>query len=211
MIRLGRRGVLLLPLLAAACADDGEAEVAPPAAPGRDVQPLRFDYLPPIGLNVRRLEVVDRDVMTAAGELLPGPAVTETLFNMARDRIQTRGPNGTATFRILSASVSRRRDTLTAALSVRLEVANDFGSGFIEARGGVSRSERSGDPIAAGYELLKSAMDDLNVEFEYQIRNKLRDWIYGERPVRPPVTEPAAPAEPPVPPVNGPIDLSPGR
>lgn len=201
MIRLGRRHVLLLPLLAAACADDDE--IAPPATVMRDFQPLRSD-LPPIELNVQRLEIAERDATATAGEVLPAVSVNETLFNMARDRIVSKGAAGTATFRVLSASIVYRRDTLTGALAVRLDVANDDGTGFIEAHAGATKSGRVSDPGAAGYEMLKTMMDELNVDFEFQIRNKLRDWIYGQQPVRP--RPEAVP-----PPADRPIDLSPRR
>ena len=52
-LRLPRRAALLLPLLLAACGDDDETPA--PASHG-DFPPLRYGYLPPIKLNVERME-----------------------------------------------------------------------------------------------------------------------------------------------------------
>ena len=60
-LRLTRRTALLLPLLLAACG--GEEEVRAPE-PAGNYPPLRYGYLPPIKLNVQRME-------TARGFVLP--------------------------------------------------------------------------------------------------------------------------------------------
>ena len=46
------------------------------------------------------------------------------------------------------------------------------------------------DPAGAAYDMLKDMMDAMNVEFEYQVRRSLRDWIQE--------TATDAPAPPPV-------------
>ena len=65
---------------------------------------------------------------------------------------------------------------------------------------------------AALYDLTRQAMQDMNVEFEYQVRHSLHDWIVSADAVEAPVEQtplggsgpvplaPGAPVEPVVPP-----------
>ena len=206
---LTRRAALFSPLLIAACADDDE--LAPPP-PRRDFPPPRYGYLPPIELNVQRVDIVEDAVPQSDGPRIGGSVIAETLFGLARDRLKPMGGGGIARFRIISASIARRRDTLTGALAVRLDIGSDTGDGYAEARAGATKTGGIDDLDAASYEMLKAMMDDLNVEFEFQIRAKLRNWIAGQQPMAPaipPDTPP--PPRPPVPVENAPIDLSPRR
>lgn len=188
---LARRAVLALPLLAAAC---GEDTVTPP--PRREFPRLRYDYLPPIPLNIQRLELAEGFVPPSGDGELSDTSTAETIFAMARDRLKPMTANGTGRFRILAASISLRRDTLTGVLSVRLDVRNDdeSNSGVAEARVTATKTGAIGDRRAAAYDMLKSLMDDLNVELEFQIRGQLRAWIY-----EPPAQTPAPPKTTPAP------------
>ena len=86
------------------------------------------------------------------------------------------------------------RSSLTCLLGCRLEILSPHGSrlGFVEAQ---SRRAVTGPDAArprAAEALLRSAMDDLNVEFEFQLRRALRDWLVKGTP-GPDGTLPAAP------------------
>jgi hypothetical protein len=204
-LRLVRRTVLALPLLLAACGDDD----APAPVIRRGFPPLRYGYLPPIPLNVERVQMAEGFIPPSGDDEVGGSSpvdFAETLFAMARDRLKPVAPSGTATFRILKASVVRHRDTLSGVLEVRLDVSDADGTstGFAEARATAAHSGPISDQRAAVYDMLKSMMDDMNVELEYQIRNKLRAWVVDTTATpapAPPRPAPAPASEPlPVPP-----------
>jgi hypothetical protein len=189
---LRRSTLLLLPLLLAACGDDD----SPAPTFRRDFPPLRYSYIPPISLNVQRLEVAGDFVpSTADGEIIGASPVgaAETLYAMAGDRLKPVATSGTATFRILTASIIRHRDTLNGVLAVRVDLQNGDGSssGYAEARVTATHTGPIPDPRAAAYDMLKTMMDSMNVELEYQLRNKLRAWIV--EPAVPPSQGPAVP------------------
>src|ERR1700722_11395027 len=95
--RLTRRAALLLPLLLAACGGDDES---PAPVLRRDFPPLRYGYLPPIKLNVQRLEMTEGFVPPVGGDEIIGSSPidpADTLFAMARDRLKPVAQSGTAT------------------------------------------------------------------------------------------------------------------
>ncbi len=204
--RLGRRAALFLPLLLAAC---GGEEVPAPVAEG-DFPPLRYAYLPPIPLNVQRVQMAEGFIPPSGENEVNGASpvsLADTLFAMARDRLKPVAMTGTATFRILRASVIRHHDTLDGVLEVKLDVSDADGTntGFAVARVTASNSGPIDDLPAAVYALLKKMMFNMNVELEYQIRNKLRTWV-AEPAAETPPAEPApasgsspAPASEPTP------------
>jgi hypothetical protein len=201
---LVRRVVLFLPWLLAACGDDDEP---PQPRVRRDFPPLRYGYLPPISLNVQRVEMAEGFVPPSGDDEVSDASpvsFSDTLYAMARDRLKPVATIGTATFKILTASVTRHRDTLNGVLAVRLDVSDADGgnSGFAEARVNANHSGSVSDLRAAVYDILKSMMDDMNVELEYQLRNKLRAWVIdtAPTPAPPPASAPDLPPPPPAPP-----------
>ena len=199
---LTRRGALLLPLLLASCGDDEE-----PAVPVRhDFPPLRYGYLPPIALNVQRLETTGEFVPPTGDNEVADPSTGETLYAMARDRLKPVGNSGIATFRILTASTLRHHDTLNGTIAVRVEIIDADGNraGYAEARATATHTGPMPDVRAAAYDLLKTMMDSMNVELEYQLRNKLRPWIVDQpaepapQPLDPSVKLPPPPPPPPL-------------
>jgi hypothetical protein len=201
--RLARRAALLLPLLLAAC---GGEEEAPALEPRGNFPPLRYGYLPPIKLSVQRLEMARGFVPpSGADEMIRLSPVdpAETLYAMARDRIQPVAQSGVATFRVVNASVLRHRDTLNGVLAVRLEVRDGDNAGFVVARVTANHSGRITSPRGSVYDLLKTMMFQMNVELEYQIRNKLKAWVANPPSATPPAPPPNPPEpvpEPPPPP-----------
>ena len=93
--------------------------------------------------------------------------------------------------RVLSGEPGER---ITARLVARLEVTADEGRrvGFVEAEARNQRTLPSGTSEAArrgaAAEVVRLAMDQLNVEFEFHIRRALRDWLLeGPNPATAPV------------------------
>ena len=182
----------------------------PPPAP-QNFAPLHYDYLTPIRLNVADIEVADQSTppdgdLSGQSPVRPVAAMEQ----MAHDRLLAAGGAGTATFTVTEASITRTDDGVTERLAARVEISNGSGghAGFAEAH--VTRTETPGDGRPAGpaalYELTRQAMADMNVEFEYQVRHTLNDWVVaGGAAVEAPVEQ--APLSPGAP--SGPTPLSP--
>ncbi len=169
---------VLLPLVVASCGSD-----APPPV----FTPLAYDYLRPIRLNVATLDVENHarthgpDDVAAESPVPPGQALTQ----MAHDRVFPGGSGGRAVFVIEDASVQRHGDSLSGSLAVRLDVVGPDGQarGFAEARVARASTDGSGDLRSRLYALTRQMMDDMNVEFEYQVRHSLRSWLQPDADV----------------------------
>ncbi|MCU0986689.1 MAG: hypothetical protein MUC89_17420 [Acetobacteraceae bacterium] len=193
--------------LLAACADGGPP---PPAVPPR---PLDYTYLTPLRLDVARVDVVEawqppRTLPNVDHRMAPEPRAA--LAQMARDRVQAWGREGSATVTITEASLTEERlarssgitslfasqpsERYTLNLAVVLEVRNAGGgtNGRAEAR--ISRTRTVNDDVTLAQreriwdEMLRAAMDDaqgMNVEFEFQVRRALRSVLVAEGTPRP--------------------------
>lgn len=176
-----RRSALLLPLVLAACG--GEEEQV--------FEPLRYNYLPPIQLNVASIAVEPRFVPSGVDPDVsnqdPVPPI-EALKAMAKDRLQAFGTANKAVFGILDASLVRQNDEVTGSFAVSLTILDDNGTqlGFAEARVQSRHTGRIGDIRPVLYDMTRAMMSDMNVEFEYQIRHNLKNYL----------TEAAAPDTP---------------
>jgi hypothetical protein len=209
-----RRSFLLLPPALAGAA----ASCARPEPPAPPLAPMSWTHLTPLPLDVAALEVVPTSPPPPPGDIGPllSPPPAEAVRGMARDRLSALGGSGQAVFLVTAASLVRERGgALRCTLGCRLEILGDGGAeegpGFMEAtaRLGVSGAEAT-RPRAADL-LLRRAMDDLNVEFEFQLRRNLRRWLVAAAPggaaVAPPVgreelpsgggAAPSGPATPP--------------
>jgi hypothetical protein len=190
---LTRRSALLLPLVLAACG--GEEEQV--------FEPLRYNYLPPIQLNVASIAVEQRFVPSGVDPDVsnqdPVPPIG-ALKAMANDRLQAFGTANKAVFGILDASLVRQNDEVTGLFAVSLTILDDNGTqlGFAEARVQSRHTGRIGDIRPVLYDMTKAMMSDMNVEFEYQIRHNLKNYL----------TEAAAPDTPVE---QTPLEQTPGR
>jgi len=159
---------LLLPLAVAACGGD---------EPLRDMPPLRYDFLTPLRLNVATVDVGEAPPPSPIEAQSPMPAGM-ALRQMALDRLAPGGSSGRAVFVIDVARINRTSNGLEGVLAVHLDVLTTEGTraGFAEAR--VSRSATThGSLRRALYDLTRQMMDDMNVEFEFEVRRSLRDWL----------------------------------
>ena len=200
---IARRSVLLLPLLAAACGDDEGA--------ARSFPMPSYSYLTPIRLNVASIEI---DANTPPGgdaslnQLSPLRPV-DGLRQIADDRLVAAGSAGRALFVIDAAAIRRIPGGIEGTLAVHLDVFAGQGgdrAGYAEAR--VARRRTSNntdeDSRAVLYDFTKQMLADMNVEFEFQVKRTLKDWLQATAGTAPPPpavkTEPlSAPVRPGVP------------
>jgi len=182
--------VLLLVLLLAACGSEQPASQA-------SYPPLDFSYLPPLALNVATLEVQSQYVPSGPPDVSqydPAPPVA-ALRLMATERLKPVGSAGRAVFSIDDAATVRSGDTITGAFSVTLNIYTSAGvrAGFAQATVTRQLNIVGEDLPAALYTLTRQLMQQINIEFEYQVRRSLHDWLVSTAPTPPPVTQPAPP------------------
>jgi hypothetical protein len=170
-----RRSLLLLPLAAAACAEEGPARTSFP--------PLHYDYLNPIGLNVATIDTIMRVYAGGgAGEVtqLAPIDLVPALQQVGTDRLKAYGTAGRAEYVITEASLYRRAGGYEGALGVEVDVypaRSSQRAGYAEAR--VFRRIETGSSDERGtlYDLEKQLLDAVNVELEFQVRRNLKDWL----------------------------------
>jgi hypothetical protein len=185
-----RRALLLAPLLLAACATAGEEPPPPPLVEG-------YAHLTPLRLNVREIVVEPPGLGPSRRVDPPAPVdpVAE-MERMARERLFAAGASGRAVFSIETASLSRQRlsggsllfapeERATVVLRGRLEVQAGEGGpgGFASAE--VRRTAAGpadGSEAARAAALVRRAMEDMNVELEFQIRRNLRALLVTTPP-----------------------------
>ena len=169
---LNRRSVLLLPLALAACGDNDEVAF----------DALRYNDLPPIQMNVASIRIEQRFVPSGVPPDVsnqdPAPPV-EALKAMASDRLQAFGTANTAVFAILDATLTREGDVVLGSMAVSLTILDDSGTqiGLAQARVQSRHTGQLNHIRKVLYDLTKSMMIDMNIEFEYQIRRNLRTFL----------------------------------
>jgi len=184
------RRTLLLGLPLAACAS------SEPAPLPRLIDGYR--HLTPLRLNVARLDIVE-PTPSVVRVTPPAPVRPEAeLRRMAEERIVPSGTAGTARFVTRAAEFRRERlsgsggitavfagdpgERLTCRVALLLEVRGADGqAGQVEAEARRTRTLPEGSSAAArqraAEEVVHQAMDDLNVEFEFQLRRVLAGWL----------------------------------
>jgi hypothetical protein len=169
---LTRRLVLLLPLAIAACGREPEPIY----------EPLRYNYLPPIQLNVASIEIEQRFIPAGVAPDVsnqdPVPPIA-ALTAMANDRLQPFGTARKAIFAILDASLTRENDAVLGSMEVSLTIVDDSGTqlGYARARVQSRHTGRISKIQPVLYDMTKVMMGDMNVELEYQIRHNLKDML----------------------------------
>jgi len=166
-------------LLLAACGGGGGSEPA--------FKPLNYGYLTPLRLNVGQIRIEDH-VPPPAGPNDLGPTSPvppdQALQQMAKDRLVAAGNSGTAVFVIDGAGITGQESgPLDGSMAVHLDIVTGSGghAGYAEAH--VTRNFVPGANTDNGglreqlYRLTSQMMQDMNVEFEYQLRRTLGDWL----------------------------------
>ena len=169
-------------LLLASCGGGDEPSVLPQTFP-----PLVYDYLTKLTLPVSSVTVDDswvpHDGAEHVEQVAPIPPV-DALRRMAQDRLVAAGGTGQAVLTIEDASLTRVTGQLLGSFAVRLTVNSgtpETGTRSAEARASVSGTRTLADTPegdrAVAYDLVKKLMDDMNVEFEYQVRKTMKDQV----------------------------------
>jgi hypothetical protein len=202
---------LALPLGAIGCATPEEPVALAPLVTG-------YRHLTPLRLNVLEITVPQGSASPAGGAARVPDAAAE-MRRMAQERLVAVGTQGSARFIIATSRFTREPlpasgglsglfsgepgERLSTDLLCRLELLSAEGErvGFVEAGSRRSRSLPDGTTPAArqraAEEMLRQAMEELNVEFEYQIRRVLRAWLVEGEVAPPAVEREDLPASPP--------------
>jgi hypothetical protein len=177
-LHLSRRAALLLPLLLAACG--GSAETPPPS-----FAPPNYDYLSKLRLDVGEITIDDswapRGAERHVEYLAPTPPL-DALRKMAQDRLVPAGSRGRALFTIEDASIVQMPDSYDGNLAVRLDITDSDGNPAGSAVARVTKSRPRGDDTPEAvrvdlYDLVRALMDDMNVEFQYQVQRTLKNRL----------------------------------
>ena len=183
------RRALLLAALLAGCSDQAPRRTSFP--------PLQFDYLLKLQLNVASIEEAPPPPPGPLDQLDPAPPI-DALFQISRDRLVAGGASNKAVFTVEQAELSRSSDGLQGVMAIRLDVVRADGSNAAFAEARVARQSTGGDDLRADlYDLTKAMLQDMNVEFEFQVRRSLRDWLQETGTAQPPAPVEQQPLTPP--------------
>ena len=182
-----RRAFLALPLLAACAHEQPAGPFVPPGPPS-------YGHLTPLRLKVGTLEIQEGGSGTAflvdqSAPLQPA----DVMLRMAQDRLSAAGGPGKARFLIQTASLTREggasggvfspaSDTFRCVMRCQVEIISSeeaiLATTSAEATRVATGSVRdAGERGALAERAVKLAGQDLNVEFEYQLRRHLRAWL----------------------------------
>ena len=181
-----RRLALALPLLSACATEDSGPYIAP-GAPS-------YGHLTPLRLKVSGIEITPPGAGAAMLVQPPAPVTpSELMVLMAQGRLSAAGGTARAKFLIQTASLSRESassgglftpgsEKFRCVMSCRLEIISpeNISLAFTsaEVRRDLTSSVRNDDERARAAErVVKLAGQDLNIEFEYQVRRNLRSWL----------------------------------
>ncbi|MFM7419820.1 MAG: hypothetical protein ACKO54_08985, partial [Alphaproteobacteria bacterium] len=182
-----RRAFLALPFLAA-CANKQ------PAGPYLPPVPPSYGHLKPLRIKVGTLDIKEAESGTALLVQQPAPLLpSDVMLRMAQDRLSAAGGSGAARFVIQTARLTREVASAAGAFSPASEVfrcilrcqveiisAEDavLASAAAEVRREVTGPTRNdADRAALAERVVKLAGQDMNVEFEFQVRRHLRAWL----------------------------------
>lgn len=198
--RLMLRLPLALPVALAACASGDDAPL-PPLVSG-------YRHLTPLRLNVLDLDL-PAPAAGAVSVAASAPLRPEMeMRRMGQERLVPVGIAGSARFLVTRARFTRERvapaggltsliagepgERFSVEMACRIEVMSADGGrlGFAEAEARRSQTVAEGASATArsraAEEVVRLAMESLNVEFEFQTRRALRAWLVeGSQPLTP--------------------------
>ncbi|MFN8982681.1 MAG: hypothetical protein ACK5X9_09145 [Alphaproteobacteria bacterium] len=182
-----RRGLLALPFLVACANEQPAGPFVPPGPPS-------YGHLTPLRLKVGTLDIKEAESGTALLVQQPAPLLpADVMLRMAHDRLSTVGGPGASRFVIQTARLTR--ETVSAAgvfspasevfrciMRCQVEIISPedavLASAAAEVRREVTGPTRDDAERAALAErVVKLAGQDMNIEFEFQMRRHLRAWL----------------------------------
>jgi hypothetical protein len=173
---------LLITLLLAGCSTP---------QPPHDYAPLSYAYLTKLHLSVASISIDDswtpRGGVRDVSSLSPVQPI-DALREMAQDRLVADGNSARAVFHIENASIIQiGGDRFDGHLDVMLDIYNaeNIRTAYAEAQvsGAISGVGTGPEEVRQTlYTLTKQMMDDMNVEFEYQLKHALHDWLLDNSP-----------------------------
>ena len=182
-----RRAFLAVPLLAACANEQPAGPFVPPGPPS-------YGHLTPLRLKVGTLEIQEAGSGTAflvdqSAPLQPA----DVMLRMAQDRLSAAGGPGKARFLIQTASLTREggasggvfspaSETFRCVMRCPVEIVSPedatLATTSAEATRAVTGPVRdAGERAALAERAVKLAGQDMNVEFEFQVRRHLRNWL----------------------------------
>lgn len=182
-----RRAFLALPLLAACANEQPAGPFVPPGPPS-------YGHLTLLRLKVSTLEIQGPGSGTAflvdqSAPLQPA----DVMLRMAQDRLSAAGGPGKARFLIQTASLTREggasggvfspaSETFRCIMRCQVEIISTedatLATTSAEATRVVTAPVRdAGERAALAERAVKLAGQDMNVEFEFQLRRHLRAWL----------------------------------
>ncbi len=173
-LRLTRRASLLLPFLVVACGS--EPRIYPP---------LRYDYLRPVDLSVKSIEIQTRFVASGKAPDISRTSPVDplaTLHQMLEDRLKALGNQGRAVVSISDASVIEDGDEIRCSMDVKVEIVGDDGQllGYVQVPVTRTHTGHIGDKQDLLHDMISGVMDEMNIELEHQIRTRLKNWLAEE-------------------------------
>ena len=164
------------------------------AAPKPVFERLTFDYLTKIKLNVGSIDTdenwVPRGSLRQIGFLAPTRPVV-ALRTMAAERLVPGGTTGRALFVIDDASLVLTRGHYEASFAVHLDLRDDAGNTIGTATAALRASRKAADDTDEDAvridldALVRKMMDDMNVEFEFQVLGALKAHLQNTSPDAP--------------------------
>jgi hypothetical protein len=182
-----RRAFLALPFLAACANEQPAGPFVPPGPPS-------YAHLTPLRLKVGTLEIQEAGSGTAflvdqSAPLQPA----DVMLRMARDRLSAAGGPGKARFLIQTASLTREggasggvfspaSETFRCVMRCQVEIISSEDAILATTSAEATRAATgpvrdAGERAALAERAVKLAGQDMNVEFEFQIRRHLRAWL----------------------------------
>ncbi len=164
------------------------------AAPKPVFERLSFDYLTKIKINVGTVDIdenwVPRGSLRQIGFLAPTRPVV-ALRTMAAERLVPGGTTGRALFVIDDASLVLTRGRYEASFAVHLDLRDDMDKTIATATAALRGSRKATDDTDEDAvridldALVRKMMDDMNVEFEFQVRSALKAYLQNTSPDAP--------------------------
>lgn len=182
-----RRALLVLPCLAACANEQPAGPFVPPGPPS-------YGHLTPLRLKVGTLETQEAGSGTAFLVEQPAPLLpADVMLRMAQDRLSAAGGPGSARFLIQTARLTRESagaggvfspasETFRCVMRCQVEIVSAENVSLASAAAEVRReltgpTRDNAERAQLAERIVKLAGQDLNVEFEFQLRTHLRPWL----------------------------------